>query len=188
MKKYTTVLIVMLATTLVAASCKKDKPQDNRTELEKLPPITQIGANTFGCLVDGKAWLPNGSKPQNGGPNIVIDVDPTFQTGLFRIDAIKYNDGPGNFISINTFNCTSAGSYGFSPSTLSVQFYSRFSNQICELSTTVNSTYKGGILNIVRYDLTNRVFSGTFSFELFNPQSQCGDTTRITDGRFDVKL
>lgn len=81
MKKYTTFLIVLLATTLLAASCKKDKAQDDRTELEKLPPITQTGANTFGCLVNGKAWLPNGRKPQNGGPNIQVYVDPTFQGG-----------------------------------------------------------------------------------------------------------
>ena len=129
MKKYTTFLIVLLATTLLAASCKKDKPQDNRTELEKLPAITQIGANTFGCLVDGKAWLPNGSKPQNGGPNIVIDVDPTFQTGLFRIDAIKYNDSDVKAIEVRTVvkkkNSEihiSDNGIGMSPKTVSLMF------------------------------------------------------------------
>ena len=40
---------------LCAASCKKPKPSTALTEIEKLPPITQTGANTFGCLVDGVA-------------------------------------------------------------------------------------------------------------------------------------
>lgn len=27
--------------------------------IESLPPATQIGANTFGCLIDGKVFVPN---------------------------------------------------------------------------------------------------------------------------------
>lgn len=38
--------------------CKLQKNKPTKTELEKLPPITQIGANTFGCLINGKAWIP----------------------------------------------------------------------------------------------------------------------------------
>ena len=37
------------------AQCKKTKIEP--TELSKLPAATQIGANTFGCLVNGKAWI-----------------------------------------------------------------------------------------------------------------------------------
>lgn len=187
MKTYKALLCLVFATALIAASCKKNKVLDTRTELEKLPPITQTGANTFGCLVDGQAWLPNGSKPQTGGPNIVVDVDPTFQSGLFRIDGLKYQDGPGNFISINTFNCTNSGNYDFS-SSLSVQYFKRISNQMCEISTTIANTYKIGSMTISKYDAIARIFSGTFEFKLYNAQSLCGDTIRITNGRFDVKL
>jgi hypothetical protein len=31
------------------------KTEEPKTELEKLPPITQEGKNTFGCLVNGRA-------------------------------------------------------------------------------------------------------------------------------------
>lgn len=41
---------------LTASGCKKNK----LSELDKLPPATQTGANTFGCLVNGKAYLPGG--------------------------------------------------------------------------------------------------------------------------------
>ncbi len=41
------------------AQCKKHHPPP-KTELEKLPPITQTGANTFGCLLNGVAFTPGG--------------------------------------------------------------------------------------------------------------------------------
>ena len=28
---------------------------------EKLPKATQTGANTFGCKIDGKSWIPDGT-------------------------------------------------------------------------------------------------------------------------------
>jgi hypothetical protein len=50
-------LILILLTAFTLSCCSKD---DNKpkTELEKLPPATQTGKNTFGCLLDGKAFLP----------------------------------------------------------------------------------------------------------------------------------
>jgi hypothetical protein len=42
-----------------------------------------------------------------------------------------------------------------------------------------------GHLNITKYDLQNRVFSGTFEFTIYKSGS---DTIKITDGRFDKKL
>jgi len=42
---------------LSANSCKKHKDVD---PLSQLPPETQTGANTFGCVVNGKAFLPKG--------------------------------------------------------------------------------------------------------------------------------
>ena len=52
-------LIIILITALALSSCDKDDDKP-KTELEKLPPATQIGANTFGCLLDGQAFLPSG--------------------------------------------------------------------------------------------------------------------------------
>jgi len=45
-------VLSMLASSLI--SCKDDDPT--------LPPVTNIGANTFGCRVDNKIYVPgNGS-------------------------------------------------------------------------------------------------------------------------------
>ena len=45
------------------SQCKKLK----NNPVDELPPETQTGANTFGCLVDGKAFTPGGSSLS--GPN-----------------------------------------------------------------------------------------------------------------------
>ncbi len=42
--------------------CKKDST--NTTDVPGLPPATQIGANTFGFLLNGQPWVPKGN---NGG-------------------------------------------------------------------------------------------------------------------------
>ena len=180
------IIIVTMLILLCAASCKKSKPITALTELEKLPPITQTGANTFGCLVDGKAWLPNGSKPQIGGPNIQVYVDPTFQGGRFSITGHQYNNFQSK-VSFGSANCTSAGYFDLALPVNGID-YNRFKNNVntCEYSSFDLGTYRRGFFNISRYDLNNGVFSGTFEFTIKSPT--CGDTIRITNGRFDVKL
>ena len=41
-----------------------------------------------------------------------------------------------------------------------------------------------GRMIISRFDLTNNIVSATFEFTTYN--SSCGDTVKITDGRFDI--
>jgi hypothetical protein len=52
-------LLFLFITLLVLISCSKE---DNKptSPIDQLPPATQIGANTAGCLLDGKAFLPKG--------------------------------------------------------------------------------------------------------------------------------
>ena len=185
MKNIITIAALIL---LCAASCKKSKPITALTELEKLPPITQTGANTFGCLVDGKAWLPNGSKPQTGGSNIQVYVDPTFQGGRFSITGNNYNE-PNQYISIGSFKCISAGFFDFDSSYNGVQFYrNRLGSNYVDYSTNDIGIFKKGFINITKYDLTTGIFSGTFEGKLFKVNGSYGDTIKITNGRFDVKL
>jgi len=55
-------LLFLFTTLLALISCSKD---DNKptNPTDQLPPATQIGANTAGCLLDGKAFLPKGYLP-----------------------------------------------------------------------------------------------------------------------------
>jgi hypothetical protein len=51
------ITLTILSALLLSASCKKHvvKPAD---QLSLLPPATQTGARTFGCLVNGLAFVP----------------------------------------------------------------------------------------------------------------------------------
>ena len=81
MKISTIFFLICLCTCQFA--CKKNifNPDDDAdttpmTEEEKLPPITEEGANTFGCLVDGEVWLPKGGNPLN--PNFDVYYDEEY--------------------------------------------------------------------------------------------------------------
>ena len=170
------------------AQCKKTSYTAPQTELEKLPPITQSGANTFGCLVNGVAWLPNGRKPQTGGANIVAYVDPTFQGGRLAITAHKYNE-PNQFIGIGLFRCTGSGLYNLDSIQQSVQFLKYVTGSLfINISTTDSEVYKRGYINVNKYDLANGIFSGVFEATIYKQDGTLGDTIKITNGRFDVRL
>lgn len=53
MKEMLSLFLCTVALTSLS-DCDRDEP---KTELEKLPPITQEGKNTFGCLVNDIAWV-----------------------------------------------------------------------------------------------------------------------------------
>ncbi|MBS1947911.1 MAG: hypothetical protein JST47_09105 [Bacteroidetes bacterium] len=46
------ILAISLLSLVDGCSCKKSVAEP------QLPPITQTGANTFGCKVNGKVWVP----------------------------------------------------------------------------------------------------------------------------------
>ena len=126
MKKTNTIWLLLLALCSIFASCKKDKITNSQlAESEKLPPITQTGANTFGCLVNGIAWLPNGTKPQSGGSNIELYVDPTFQGGAFYVTGHQYN-GPYQTVAFGSSKCINGGYFTSDSSFNSVDYKKLF--------------------------------------------------------------
>ena len=56
MKKQTFKILFILIITLFL-SCSEDNNAVQVSSEDTLPPITQIGANTFGFLVDGNVFL-----------------------------------------------------------------------------------------------------------------------------------
>lgn len=166
---------------IVFSSCKKSNTPV-LTELEKLPPITQTGANTFGCLLNGKAWLP---KDNFGQPTFELDVDPTFGNGIFVLSAVRYETGSNSTsFSIGSVACTNSGNYNIE---LPNQNFSYSSTLLgCSFTHNSNNVYRKGSFTITRYDLANRIFSGTFDFTIY--KQGCGDTLYFTNGRFDKKL
>src|ERR1017187_1704281 len=44
--------LFLISIAIININCKKSKPSDT------LPPVTQSGANTFGCKINGVVWVP----------------------------------------------------------------------------------------------------------------------------------
>ena len=164
------------------SSCKK--------EVNALPPETQSGANTFGCLVDGRAWIPTGtnaigSKPISGG---YIAALPPIYSNATNISLLTSRDNER--ISFYIRNVDRVGTYPLNfntqpePASLYPQNYGGFISYYTGggdfyMTTT---TYTGSV-EITRADSVNRIVSGRFSF---TGVSSIGKTIKITDGRFDL--
>jgi len=69
------ILLLCILPTLIATSCDND---DDSNRNDTLPPVTQSGANTVGCLVNGQVFLPKAE-----GINSAVVVNYEFINGDF---------------------------------------------------------------------------------------------------------
>lgn len=134
-----------------------------------LPAITTIGANTFGCRVNGIFWLAVPSKKisgsySRGAISIVMDMSGDNQSSSILLTS-SYN------------SILEQGNYQYTKNISA--FYSNKSNYY----STNDDSNNIGFINILRLDSINRILSGTFEFKPFSaPKS-----VNITSGRFDFK-
>lgn len=182
MKKFLLIAVCLCSLIFTANSCKKDKI----TELEKLPPATQTGANTFGCLVNGKAFLPKGYDG-TGRPNPHVQYDYLLNGQPYlSIEASKFTDDNlgGGGISITFWDVTQIGHYDVSSKfRFSVGWPIIIGNCGMSIIDSALQAWGGGYIS--KLDIPNRIISGTFNFKAIKPGC---DTVRITDGRFDIKF
>lgn len=167
MKVFKTIWTCLLLL-LTLLHCDKDE----LTELEKLPPATHSGLYTFGCLVDGKAWVTEWTG----------DAPTYYQTGTLFIYA--GNRILKSFIGIHIYDLN-LGEREYQL-TESIHIYDNdaFYNDVsmvCEYFTT--KTYKGSV-TITHLDKSKFIVSGTFEFEAWS--ADCNKVVKITDGRFDL--
>jgi hypothetical protein len=170
-------LLILLLTTFALSCCNKDDDPQPVSELDKLPPATQTGANTFGCLLDGVAFLPD---------NLPNSTNYFYQlTGgnyYFVIGASNYKNNDLNIIRLRTekkqifqgqtydlFEWVDGNAIG------------NYTKNNVELYT---SHLNSGKLTITKLDESNKIASGTFWFDVKDGN---GIIHQIRDGRFDVQ-
>ncbi len=160
--------------------CKKNDPDP----VDQLPPATQTGANTFGCLVNGKAWTPKG---YNGTGNYSVAYDPGLNGGIFDLAVYRYVSGSPDeqYMVLYANQVGQQGSYSFqSPRRTRASFEDDKTK--CRWSSRDSATtYCRGTLTITRLDLRAGIIAGTFAFTLYKPGC---DSVRVTQGRFDKRL
>ncbi len=175
--------VLLLTLGLALGSCKKDEGP-TWTPLGLLPPKTQIGANTGGCLVNGGAFLPNRASIEPlvchylDGEDFYLGISQRVKGVYFSI-IISIEDTPlhlqvGRTQVLNTRSIKNARAAEYIINTEpypSPNYY----------STTPSVT---GELIITHHDFDNAFMSGTFWFDAVNSQ---GDTIKVREGRFDME-
>ncbi len=170
-------LIMSLALILQFSSCDLFKKNDPKplTELEKLPAATQTGKNTFGCLVNGKAFVPTSS----------VDATAVYQQGTLVVYGNLYNPFKTIGLTVNeqTYGLISTTSYALTsyPDSYADASIQKSTSTVCDYQS--QNTFSGK-LTITKIDRLLYVVSGTFEFSTV--ASSC-DTLKVTNGRFDIK-
>jgi hypothetical protein len=180
MKNKFLLLTWLLTVPLLWGGCDK---QRNCPEL-KLPTLTTEGLNTFGCLIDGEVWVPHVDwqliqTPLDFGEITVVhfedenafyirvdrrpngNCDTTDQVMHFSISLDSMDKGELNYSS--GFSDWNTGNWQYRP------------------DTTVNR-----VVDIQKFDLDERILSGTFSFDFKDYGT--GEVREVRDGRLDLKF
>ena len=172
-----------------AATCKKENTLE--MELAKLPPATQTGQNTFGCLINGKAWVAqNKDCFPYCDPSFKLYYDTDFG-GYIGITAVWLNSKSNIDQVINVWTDSSdfknEHEIRIERSLTGARFidYKKPGNCASYERFVDSAVVYSGMIDFNLYDLQSGIISGTFEFTLFKPGC---DTIKVTHGRFDKKL
>ncbi|MEO6832763.1 MAG: hypothetical protein ABI378_09775 [Chitinophagaceae bacterium] len=177
-------MIMLGIAVFTLASCQKTNTQPD------LPPITQNGANTFGCLINGEPAYTYLYSNQLAGEGVEFE-DLSLNYSNLNIWAITRNNGirrdfyfsiktppppqlmtyPANIIS-NDFR-----EYGCSANDGKTIYTTDSLLPATIAFTKFTGDYKVG-------NIPGNILSGTFDMIMHNDK---GDTIHLTNGRFDIK-
>ena len=184
-------LLLFFLTVFALNSCSNNddnKPSTPKTELEKLPPATHIGANTAGCLVNGVAFLPKGYLPGGAlfffyqeGKNFSLSIGERTTQGsndiIRDVSVASLNQNLHDNVNV-VFPLSEYGEnskYGTftinSEAPPSPNFYS-------------TNTIVTGELVITYHNFNNAILSGIFWFDAINSN---GEKVEVREGRFDIR-
>jgi len=184
-------LLPFLSAALLLYACYPDSPSEyepNTIDYTVLPPITQTGANTFGCKVNGKVWVPRvpywaityhrllsrfSEKDGIGSGSVVCNLEDDEQ-GIDNWMQVVFSP---------TYFNTGDYCYGVDSVYNAAQFRAtngeRYSS---DYHPTTNNC-----VSIHYLDTVNNIISGTFEFTVYNDTINLNDKIEITEGRFDLK-
>lgn len=184
---------LIILTVFLVLGCRDSSSIDNSPIL---PPETQTGVNTFGCMINGKLFYPRDGTPSVGSnpKGVEFTALGVYPNYIFtELIVNNYQDGkPINnfFMHFQPFN--GVGEYnwkqtnfrygvdGISDIYLLIRAFD-YSENIWKWYGSYESS---GKTVIAKYE--NGVFSGTFSGKLKTEDGK--SEIEITNGRFDFNL
>lgn len=180
-KSFIILLLLFSAIPVWFAACKPGK--DNPEPRPELPPITQEGNNTFGCLINGEVFVPQ--KNSLGIECYYYDKGWNIDlAGTFALFARNTAGNKTQSIGFQLYECV----FGTGEYLLDEKY--EFSKILRITSIYSNNRYycrenMFGKINFTFIDTVNRIISGTFEFDGVNKDNS-SDTIRVRKGRFDV--
>lgn len=179
-------LFILIAFLIVGC---RDSSDDNSP---KLPPETQTGANTFGCMVNGRLFY-----PRDGTFDIMGANKAVVYSGNNKFDEIlvaNFKDGkPLNYMyfHIHDLPTKGVGEYVWKESNFNKgidglmqnYLYVRAFNYTTNTWKWYTSYENSGKTVITKYG-GQPIVSGTFSGKLRTEDGK--ETIEITNGRFDI--
>ena len=170
-------LFLLILTTLALSCCNKEDDSPI-AEIDKLPQATQTGANTVGCLLDGKAFLP-------GNYNNATNCFYQFVNGeYFFVMAFDNRDNNSNLIGVSIGTQKKNIEQGLTYDLFELidgNIYGGYTFNTFENATSQTHT---GKLTITKLDEINHIVSGTFWFNVLDTY---GVVHQIREGRFDMQ-
>lgn len=173
-------IFLILLTTFALSCCNKDDDTPSCQGIDCLPPATQTGAGTFGCLVNGEPYVDN-----SGFFNCFYQlVDGEY---YFSISAENTNSIPRNIrISTSAFEIFENNTYQLiEPMDGNAHAAVIFNFNGVQTNENTTDTQYTGNLTITKLDAQNKVVSGIFNFQILDIINN--KVYNITDGRFDTQ-
>lgn len=174
-------LILLCLSALTFASCNK--------EITSLPELTESGINSFGAKIDGNLWGPAQGIAFN---STTVKARFSADTSVF-INAYNFASSPTETeMEIFIKNLRGPGTYYLNENTMyyphHTASYARFEKRKFQpVNQWMTSGQLGGWVNITKFDIPNRIISGTFEFKAQSLDSSVAPIT-VSEGRFDVKI
>jgi hypothetical protein len=172
--------LLLLFLALTVNSCDKNDDDDGPQDpISQLPPATQVGANTFGALLDGEPFIPSGGINPLDCVYQLIDGEYYF--------AVQGNKRDENFDLFSLSLTTNAKSLETGQT---YELKDRSTGNVSGLysfrGTFFNTTTENfGQLTITKLDLNSQIISGTFFYDVIDGN---GNLREIRDGRFDMRF
>lgn len=170
--------LLIVLTLILTLSCCKDDDVTPINPIDQLPPATQTGANTFGCLLDGKAFLPDGR-------HLSLDCVYQFVDGGYHF-ALQGNRRDNNSILVGLGIGTQNLEINQNQTYDIAQHEDGYTSGVYFFGTFINyttSTYTGK-LTITKLDQINQIVSGTFWYDIKDHNDV---VHHIREGRFDMR-
>lgn len=170
-------LLGILVALFASPSCVPENSASGSPS-DSLPAITDTGANTFACKVNGAAWIARNERPTPG--EYTLQGFYISEDSLFGVNAkrVLLKAKKNEYLGFSITRLVGPGTYQFSDTN-----GASYDDYALSKQFRTDSIHRG-VVHISRLDTVKKIIAGTFSFVAKSTKGV--DTIVVTNGRFDM--